>query len=74
MTSANDDEWSKDIAILIADSLADAGMISREQMPRATEIIAEEIWVTLIGKDYPPGSLPVEPNIGVKKLWPWSKN
>ena len=74
MTSANDDEWSKDIAILIADSLVDAGMISREQMPRATEIIAEELWTRLLVKDYPPSSLPSEPHIAGKRSWPWSKS
>lgn len=52
----NDEKWSKDIAILIADSLADGALIDRANLSRATDIIAEEIWIRLLGKDFPPGA------------------
>jgi hypothetical protein len=52
----NDDAWSKDIAALIANSLVDAGVIDREAVERASEIIAEEIWTRLLVGDYPPGA------------------
>ena len=52
----NDDKWSKEIGELIADALVDGGLINREELPRAAEIIAEEIWTRLLCKDYPPGA------------------
>ena len=52
----NDDQWSKEIAELIADALVDGGLFKREGLPQAAEIIAEEIWTRLLCKDYPPGA------------------
>jgi hypothetical protein len=52
----NDDAWSKDIAVLIADSLVDGRVIDRGSVARAGEIIAEEIWARLLVGDYPPGA------------------
>jgi hypothetical protein len=52
----NDEQWSKDVAELVADALVDAGLFPREQFARATEIVAEEIWVRFVCGDYPPGA------------------
>ena len=52
----NDDKWSKDIAALISDALLDGGVIEEASFDRASEIIAEEIWVRLLCGDYPPGA------------------
>jgi hypothetical protein len=43
----NAEQWSQDIAVLAADALVDAQIIAACDMPRAIEIIAEEIWVRL---------------------------
>ena len=56
----NDDQWSKAVAVIVADSLVDGGLLDRAQIPRASEIIAEEIWVRLLCEDYPPGA--TDPN------------
>jgi hypothetical protein len=49
-----EDSWSNAVAVLAADALIDGGVITRDQLTRATEIIAEEIEVRLICGDYPP--------------------
>jgi hypothetical protein len=50
----NIETWSNDIAALISDALVDASLLKREDMPRANEIIAEEIWIRLQLGDTPP--------------------
>jgi hypothetical protein len=57
MSSEFDDEWSQSIAVLIADALVDGGVITREQMPRAIEIAAEELYVRCTVKDFPPSAI-----------------
>ena len=52
----NDETWSDDLAVLIADALADGGVIERAEMKRTGEIIAEEICTRLLLGDYPPGA------------------
>lgn len=47
------ESWSNDIAALVSDALVDAGLLKREDMARANEIIAEEIWVRLNMGDKP---------------------
>ena len=49
----NAEQWSQDIAALAADALQDAKLIAAGDMPRAMEIIAEEIWVRLNLGDFP---------------------
>ena len=49
----NAEQWSRDIAELAADALVDAQLVAAGDMPRAIEIIAEEIWIRLNLGDYP---------------------
>ena len=56
MVPLNDDQWSKDVAVLVADALADGGLIDQREIREAAEIIAEEIRVRFLCKDYPPGA------------------
>ena len=46
-------EWSKKVAGFAADVLVDAGLIRRENIARAVDIIAEEFHVRLSIRDYP---------------------
>ena len=46
-------QWSQGIAELAADALVDAKLIERSAMPKAKEIIAEEIWIRLQLGDFP---------------------
>ena len=48
------DQWSK----LGVDMLVDRGMLKRTDFRRASEIVAEEIWVRLTMRDYPPPEPP----------------
>jgi hypothetical protein len=48
------EEWSRDIAILAADALRDAKVLQGADIERAIDIIAEEIFVRLTLGDYPP--------------------
>ena len=48
--------WCDNIAVLSADALVDGGVIRKDDLERAAEIISEEIWVRLLVNDYPPGS------------------
>jgi hypothetical protein len=48
------DKWSQDIAVLIADALADAKIIDKVAMDKTVGIIAEELFVRLTVGDYPP--------------------
>lgn len=59
--SSTDQQWSEDIASLIADALVDGKLVAREEMERAVKIITQELSVRLILKDYPPGALPAPP-------------
>lgn len=52
--SANVRAWSVHIADLSADALADAGLVSRDDVERAAAVIAEEVFVRLCLLDYPP--------------------
>jgi len=47
------EQWSKEIAELVADALVDAKVIEREDFSKASEIVAEEIWVRLNMGDHP---------------------
>ncbi len=46
--------WSDNIAALAVDVLVDSGLIKKEDFQTASAIVAEEILVRLIMKDYPP--------------------
>ena len=47
------EQWSQDVAALAADALVDAKLIDVGSLAKATEIIAEEIWIRLNLGDYP---------------------
>jgi hypothetical protein len=47
-------EWSRSVADLAVDSLIDHGLVKKEDFDRAAEIAAEEIWIRLLARDYPP--------------------
>ena len=47
-------QWSNKVAGLAADALVDRKLITKEQFPRAEEIIAEEVLARLSLLDYPP--------------------
>jgi hypothetical protein len=47
-------EWSRSVAGLAVDSLIDHGLVKKEDFRRAAEIAAEEIWIRLLARDYPP--------------------
>ena len=48
-----DGAWSRHVAELATDALVTAGLLTREGMDRATDIVAEEIYVRLAMKDRP---------------------
>jgi hypothetical protein len=48
--------WSRDIAGLATDALVDAGLLNKNDLDRATAIVAEEIFVRLQMKDRPDGT------------------
>ena len=48
------EKWSQDVAALASDALKDAKLIDASVLAKATEIIAEEIWIRLSLGDYPP--------------------
>ena len=50
----NSEQWSQDVAGLVADALRDARLIAPETFERAQAIVAEEIWVRLNLGDFPP--------------------
>lgn len=52
-TDAADMEWSRQIAVLAVDGLYMAKMITRDQLKRAVDIVAEEIFVRLTMNDRP---------------------
>ena len=58
-------KWSKDVAILAADAMIDAKLISKEQFEDAVEVISEEICVRLIMGDYP---LPLKAKILLEEI------
>lgn len=47
-------DWSENVAALAADMLVDHGLIRKEDLEKATAIVAEEINVRLCLNDYPP--------------------
>jgi hypothetical protein len=48
------ENWSRDVAILAADALHDAKILQTADIGRAIDVIAEEIFVRLTLGDYPP--------------------
>jgi hypothetical protein len=50
------EEWSQAIAALVADALLDAKLLDPSHVARATEVIAEEIWVRVNMGDLPPAA------------------
>jgi hypothetical protein len=48
------ESWSEAEAILIVDALVDAGCVAKKDFDKAVGIVAEEIWVRLLCKYYPP--------------------
>jgi hypothetical protein len=52
------EQWSRDVSVIAADALADAGLVTQSAVPRAAEIIGEEIAVRLSIGDYPAQALP----------------
>ena len=46
-------QWSNDVANLIADAMIDAKLISKEQFEESVSVIGQEIFVRLIMGDYP---------------------
>ena len=48
------EKWSQDVAALASDALKDAKLIDASVLAKATETIAEEIWIRLNLGDYPP--------------------
>jgi hypothetical protein len=47
-------DWCKQVAIYGVDMLVDHGLLKKEDLDRAAEIVAEEILVHLAMRDYPP--------------------
>jgi hypothetical protein len=45
--------WSRAVAELAADSLVTAMILAKDDLQKATEIIAEEIYVRLVAGDRP---------------------
>jgi hypothetical protein len=48
--------WSDHVASLAADALVDARLIDRANFEDARRVIAEEIFVRLCLRDFPPGN------------------
>jgi hypothetical protein len=47
-------DWCKQVAIFGVDMLVDHGLLKKEDLDRAADIVAEEILVRLALGDYPP--------------------
>jgi hypothetical protein len=47
-------DWSDAVALLVADALVDGGIVAPGEFARASEIIAEELWIRLLTNDRPP--------------------
>ena len=47
-------DWCKQVAIYGVDMLVDHGLLKKEDLDRAADIVAEEILVRLALRDYPP--------------------
>jgi len=62
MTKENEEyqQWSNDIAELIADAMIDAKLISKEQFEESVTVIGLEIFVHFISGYYPP---PLKPKL-----------
>ena len=50
-------QWCEDVAALGVDMLLDEGLIQKEDLERATKIIAREILTRLCLGDYPPADV-----------------
>ena len=55
------EQWCGSVAAIAVDALLDAGLVSRDQLVAARAVVAEEVFVRLCLKDYPP---PVESPTG----------
>ncbi len=51
---ATAEQWAASVAAMAVDALLDAGLVSREQFEAARAIVAEEVFVRLCVRDYPP--------------------
>ena len=47
-------EWNHQVAVLAVDELVDHGIVAKEDVERAIEVAAQEIWIRLTIGDYPP--------------------
>jgi hypothetical protein len=47
-------EWCEKVAVLGIDVLVDAGLVASADLKRASTIVAEELFVRLCLRDYPP--------------------
>jgi hypothetical protein len=47
-------QWCEKVAPLGVDALVDAGLVAKEEFTRASDIVAEELFVRLCLRDYPP--------------------
>ncbi len=47
-------DWCKQVATYGVDMLVDHGLLKKEDLDRAADIVAEEILVRLALRDYPP--------------------
>ena len=56
-----DKDWSKSVADLAADALIDAGLIQKDQLDEASDVIAEEVLVRLCMNDRPDPKQEAEP-------------
>jgi hypothetical protein len=48
------ESWSEAGAILAVDALVDGGCVAKKDFDKAVGIVAEEMWVRLLCRDYPP--------------------
>ena len=51
---ATAEQWADSVAAIAVDALLDAGLVAREQFEAARAIVAEEVFVRLCVRDYPP--------------------
>jgi hypothetical protein len=54
-SSAGVKAWSDPIAALAADALVEARLVSRDDFDKVAAVIAEEVFVRLCLRDFPPG-------------------
>jgi hypothetical protein len=49
-------KWCHRVAGLAADALVDAGVVARDSLEGAAEVVSEEIYARLSVRDYPPSA------------------